>query len=141
MNSPVRWLAGLAALLIAGCATAPRQAIPDAAVAVLAASPEQLLIGKHRAESIYNRWTEEDRAKFARRGSPLLAVRTLGLTPDQAASLAGKITAPETAVCVVLWDAREKKIAGPDCYVVTTVPPRGEIARFSLHSARYVGSL
>jgi hypothetical protein len=141
MKSTARWLGGLAALLLAGCTTAPREAAPDSAVAVISASPEQLLLGKHRAESIYNRWSDEDRAKFARRGSPLLAVRTLGLTPEQAASLAGKITAPETAICVVLWDARAEKIAGSECYIVITPPPRGETARFSSHSARYVGSL
>ena len=131
-----------AVCLSAGCAaTSKKPALSDSAVASTAATPEQVLLGKNRAEAIASRWTDAESAKFAKGASPLLAVRTLGLTPEQAAALGARVPQDGSAICVLLWNAKEEKVVGSDIYVVTTPPERDQPARFSNHTARYVGSL
>ena len=141
MKAALRWAGILGMTFCAGCVTTAKAPLTDSAVVTLTASDEQLVLGKHRAEAIYSRWSEEEKTKFVKRAAPLLAVRTLGFTPEQAASLGAKVPAPETAVCVVLWDARAEKIVGSECYVVVTIPERNQPARFSTRTAQYVGSL
>jgi hypothetical protein len=132
-----------AVLFSAGCETteSKRNAMPDSAVAIVAASEEQLLLGKNRAEAIASRWSAEERAKFTKGASPLLAVRTLSLTPEQSAAAGAQVPQDGSALCVVLWNAKEEKVVGSQVYVVTTPPEKNEPARFSSHVARYVGSL
>lgn len=140
MRAPLCWLGLLGAILVAGCATPAKPPVQDSSVAVLPATEEQLLLGKHRAAAIYERWSEEEKAKFVKRAAPYLAVRTLNLTPEQAATLGSKIPSPETAVCVVIWDAKAETVVGTECYVAVTPPAKGLPARFGLHTAQYVGS-
>lgn len=137
MNGWRNLLVGLA-LCVAGCASAPRPA-PEAVTARFKASEEQMVIGKHRAEAIYSRWEDEEKERFVKRSPALLAVRTLGLTPEQAA--ASGISAPTGAVCVVLWDARTGRLVDEFCHLAATEPERGSSALFSGKPARYVGSL
>lgn len=131
-----------AALGSAGCAAVARKpALPDSAMATAPATPEQLLLGKTRAEAIASRWTSEENRKFLRGAAPVLAVRTLGLTPEQSAALGPKVPNDRPAICVLLWNARDEKVVGSEIYVVTSPPERDQTARFGPHTARYVGSL
>ncbi len=141
MKATVRAFLLAGAILMAGCATPEKPVVVDSAVTTVTASAEQLLLGKHRGASIYERWSEEKRTQFLKSTSPQLAVKTLGLNPEQVASLGGKIPAPETALCVVIWDAKTAKIVGMDGYIVVTPPAKGVPARFGPHTAIYVGSL
>ncbi len=140
MRAAFRWLGLVGVILVAGCATTAKPPVPDSSAATLPGSEEQLLLGKHRAASIFGRWSEEEKAKFLKSGAPLLAVKTLSLTPEQAVSLGGKISSPETLTCVVIWEAKTEKVVGAECYLVVTPPAKGLPARFGPHTARYVGS-
>lgn len=141
MKAAVCWFCMAGVILLAGCATPAKPLVVDSSAATVPASAEQLLLGKHRGVLIYGRWSEEKRTKLLKSGPPLLAVKTLGLTPEQVGSLGGKISAPETAICVVIWDAKTEKVVGTECHVVVTPPELGVPARFGPHTALYVGSL
>lgn len=126
----------------AGCASTPKKdALPDSAVATAPATPEQILLGKTRAEAIASRWTSEQSQKMTRGAAPLLAVRTLGLTAEQIAATGPQVPKDGSAICVVLWNAKEEKVVGSEIFIVTTPPERDQTARFGPHLARYVGSL
>jgi hypothetical protein len=133
----------VAALLTAGCETTASQkkVLPDLAVATVTATEEQILLGKTRATAMMSRWSAEETSKFKRSASPLLAVRTLGLTPEQSAAVEAQIPPGTPAVCVLLWNAREEKVVGSEIFVVTQPPERNQQARFSTYLARYMGSL
>jgi hypothetical protein len=130
------------ALGSAGCAAVARKPTqPDSAVATAPATPEQIVLGKTRAEAITSRWTDEENRKFVRGASPVLAVRTIGLTPEQRAALGPRVPPDGSAICVLLWNAKEEKVVGTEVYVLTSPPARDQSARFGPHTARYVGSL
>ena len=137
MNGAALLLAVLA-FFVAGCASTPGPA-PEVSSAQCAASGEQMVIGKHRAEAIFSRWEDEEKERFTKKPPALLAVRTLGLAPEQSAALAR--TPPPGTVCVVLWDARTGRLADTVCHVVAVEPARGAIILLSGKPARYVGSL
>lgn len=140
MRTSVNWLCLIGLILLAGCATPTKTVIPDTSAVPVTATAEQLLIGKHRGASIHDRWSEEKRTGFLKSGSSQLAVKTLGLTPEQVVSLGGKIPSPETSLCVVIWDVKTQKVLSTECYVVATPPALGVPARFGPHTAVYVGS-
>ena len=132
------WLAVL--VFIGGCASTPELPVADASVATLPASEEQVMIAQRRAEAIYSGWTEEEKAKFKKRPSTLLAVRSLNFSPEQAALLGAKVPSPDSAVCVLLWDSKTEKIVGTECFVVVAPPAQGETVRFGSSTAQFVGS-
>jgi hypothetical protein len=129
-------------LLSFGCASAPKEStLPDSAVAAVAASEEQISVGKIRAEAISRRWSEQEKKKFTRGVSPLIAVRTLGLSPEQITALGPRVPDAGSASCVLLWDAKLGQVVGTELYLVKAPPAKNEPARFGMHVARYVGSL
>lgn len=142
MNRSFSSLLLAGALFLTGCASASKkQALPDSAVATLPATAEQLSMGKFRAEAILSRRTAEEIAKGSRGTPTLLAVRTLGLTPEQIAQVGSKVPDASSALVVLLWDPKGEKIVGSDIYVVRTPGGKDELARFGTYTARYVGSL
>jgi outer membrane murein-binding lipoprotein Lpp len=135
-------LALLGALGLTGCASMSKKPeMPDSAAATVSATADQLSMGKFRAEAIASRRTAEEIAKNSRGKPTFLAVRTLGLTPEQAAMVGTKVPDAATALVVVLWDPKTENVVGTDAYVVKTPGAPGELARFGAHTARYVGSL
>ncbi len=127
----------------AGCeTTASRKDVPDASVATVPASEDQVVVAKHRAEFIFGRMPPLTQEKFLRQKPALLAVRTLNLTPEQAAPISGSFSGlPDTVTCVLLWDASTKELVNQEVFVVVTPPENDSQARFGTHFARYVGSL
>jgi hypothetical protein len=131
-------LAVLLAAWCAGCATTEKTSVATASVATVPATEDQILLGSRRAEAMVSRLEDTERTKFLKLPAPLLAVRTLPLTPEQVAA-AGRPDAA-TLVPVVLWDAKAEKILGTECYLCGSLPAVNENARFGSHTARYMGS-
>lgn len=125
-----------------GCASSPKKpTLPDSALATLPATAEQLSMGKFRAEAIMSRRTAAEIEKGSRGKQTLLAVRTLGLSPEQVAQVGAKVPNVGSALVILLWDPKSEAVVGSDVYVVGTPGGKDELARFGTYTARYVGSL
>src|ERR1700683_3328133 len=55
-------------------------------------------------------------------------------------ALPAKWTEPSKLKCVMIFDTQRKYSVGKVCYVVTSQPPIGELARFDTMSAEFVGT-
>lgn len=141
MNRLVSCLFLCGAVFLTGCASSSKKTeLPNSAVATAAASAEQLTMAKIRANAITGRSSSEEKSNLTK-GVSLLAVRTLGLTPEQIATLGPGFSDPSAATCVALWDFKRKEVVGSEIYVVKSPPAKNDVARFGAYIARYVGSL
>ncbi len=130
----------LCALVLCGCATVKQAPKPTSAA--IPATESQTSIGTLRAQAIASRMEEAKIAKLRKSGSPYLAVRTLNLTPEQAAQLKHLLPSgnPAEFVCVMVWNAVTDKEASSDCYVLTQAPEVGKPVKLGDYTAEYVGS-
>lgn len=130
----------LCAAILCGCATVKQAPKPTSAA--IPATESQTSIGTLRAQAIASRMDEAKIAKLRKSGSPYLAVRTLNLTPEQAAQLKHLLPSgnPAEFVCVMVWNAVTDKEASSDCYVLTQAPEVGKPVKLGQYTAEYVGS-
>lgn len=131
----------LCALVLGGCSTTGHNT-PKPTSAAIPATESQTSIGTLRAQAIASRMDEAKIAKLRKSGSPYLAVRTLNLTPEQAAQLKHLLPSgnPAEFVCVMVWNAVTDKEASSDCYVLTQAPEVGKPVKLGNYTAEYVGS-
>jgi hypothetical protein len=49
-------------------------------------------------------------------------------------------TDPEKLHCLMVFDTQSNRFVGSGCYVVSQIPPDGQIAKFETYSAEFVGA-
>lgn len=130
----------LCAVVLGGCATVKQAPKPTSAA--IPATEAQTNIGILRAQAIASRMDEAKITKLRKSSSPFLAVRTLSLTPEQAAQLKHLLPSgnPAELVCVVVWSAVTDKAVSNECYVLPTAPEVGKPVKLGEYTAEYVGS-
>lgn len=131
----------LCAVVLAGCSTTGHNT-PKPSSAAIPATEAQTNIGILRAQAIASRMDEAKITKLRKSGTPFLAVRTLSLTPEQAAQLKHLLPSgnPAELICVVVWNAATDKAVSPECYVLKTAPDVGKPVTLGEYTAEYVGS-
>ncbi len=130
----------LCAVVLAGCATV--KPAPKPTSAAIPATEAQTSIAVLRAQAIASRMDEAKIEKLRKSGSPFLAVRTLSLTPEQAAQLKHLLPSgnPAELICVVVWNATTDKAVSQECYVLPPPPEVGKPVKLGEYTAEYVGS-
>jgi len=130
----------LCAVVLAGCASVGHSPKPTSAA--IPATEAQTNLAVLRAQAIASRMDEAKITKLRKSGTPFLAVRTLNLTPEQAAQLKHLLPSgnPAELICVVVWNAATDKEASSECYVLKTAPEVGKPVTLGEYTAEYVGS-
>jgi hypothetical protein len=140
-------------LLFAGCATMETGGA-DYALIKCPASPEQASV----AQNHVRRYLAEAAASRRPPRSRYVAVLTLSPNKKQTAAyikkrqaaaaaasakneaLPAKWAEPSQLKCVCIYDTQSKQFVGTDCYVISSEPAVGELARFDTWSAEFVGT-
>jgi hypothetical protein len=117
-------------------------------------SPEQQAEAEKKV-TLYQTAVKHKRRAPAK--SRYIAVQTLDPTPKQKATYLKKREAqreldksqgfltspqwtdPDKLHCLMVFDTESKRFVGSGCYVVSTLPPDGQVAKFEAHSAEFVG--
>lgn len=131
----------LCAVVLGGCASVGHNT-PKPSSAAIPATEAQTNIAVLRAQAIASRMDEAKITKLRKSGTPFLAVRTLSLTPEQAAQLKHLLPSgnPAELICVVVWNAATDKAVSQECYVLKTAPDVGKPVTLGEYTAEYVGS-
>ena len=142
-------------LLFSACATLETGGGgPDFALIKCPASPEQA----STAQNHVRRYLAKAAATRRPPRSRYVAVLTLPPNKKQTAayikkrqaaaataaakneSLPAKWAEPSQLKCVCIYDTQSKQFVGTDCYVISSEPAIGELARFDTWSAEFVGT-
>jgi hypothetical protein len=141
-------------LLFSACATV-ETGVPDLALIKCPVSPAQASTAQGRVRRYLGAVASGHRPAPRNR---YVAVTTLSPNEKQTAAyvkkrqaaaadaaskneaLPAKWTEPSKLKCVMIFDTQSKQFVGNVCYVISSQPPIGELARFDTMSAEFVGT-
>src|ERR1700721_1016886 len=141
-------------LLFSACATV-ETGVPDLALIKCPVSPAQPSTAQGRGRLFLGAGASGHRPAPRNR---YVAVTTLSPNEKQTAAyvkkrqaaaadaaskneaLPAKWTEPSKLKCVMIFDTQSKQFVGNVCYVISSQPPIGELARFDTMSAEFVGT-